>query len=210
MNACLRAGRVPVHKMLGAGAVTLGQASPESHPNKGNTVAADSELIYRGNAMTINREHVVFPDGKQGELEIVRHPGGAGAVAIDAQERVCLIRQFRYAAGAWLWEIPAGRMEPGEAPAVTAERELAEEAGLLASQWSSLGEVLPSPGICDERIHLFLAQGLSATPMTHDALEFIEVHWLPLSEAVQWALRGDISDAKTLAALLRAQAQFQK
>jgi len=168
------------------------------------------DVIYRGRALTLNREHAVFPNGHQADLEIIRHPGGAGAVAIDVQGRVCLIRQYRHAVGAWLWEIPAGRLEPGEAPSSTAERELAEEAGLLAAHWSSLGEVLPSPGICDERIHLFLAQGLSETPHAHEALEFIEIHWLPFTQAVQWALRGEISDAKTLAALLRAQAQLQK
>lgn len=173
-------------------------------------MAADSDLIYRGKAMTVRLEHVIFPDGRPGDLEIVRHPGGAGAVAIDREGRVCLIRQFRYAAAGWLWEIPAGRIEQGEAPSFTAERELGEEAGLRASQWSSLGEVLPSPGICDERIHLFLAQGLSETPVTHDALEFIEIHWVPLHDAVQQALRGDINDAKTVIALLRAHACLQE
>jgi ADP-ribose pyrophosphatase len=170
----------------------------------------EAELIYRGTALTLNREHAVFPNGHQADLEIIRHPGGAGAVAIDTRGRVCLIRQYRHAAGSWLWEIPAGRIDQGESPPSTAERELAEEAGLIAAHWSSLGELLPSPGICDERIHLYLAQGLSVTPHAHESLEFIEIHWVPFSEAVQWALRGEINDAKTVVALLRAQAHLQK
>lgn len=168
------------------------------------------ELIYRGKALTLNRERAVFPNGHQAELEIVRHPGGAGAVAVDTQGRVCLIRQYRHAIAAWLWEIPAGRIEHGEAPSSTAERELAEEAGLIAARWSSLGEILPSPGICDERIHLFLAEGLSETPHAHESLEFIEIHWLPFTEALQWAEQGEITDAKTLVALMRAASHLQK
>jgi 8-oxo-dGTP pyrophosphatase MutT (NUDIX family) len=172
-------------------------------------MAAKRQLIYQGSALTLNVERVTFPDGRQGELEIVRHPGGAAAVAVDVEGRVCMIRHYRYAVDAWLWEVPAGRLEPGEAPATTAARELAEEAGVKAGQWSELGVILPSPGICDEHIHLFFAQQLSATPMARDPLEFIEVHWIPLPEAIRWAQQGEIADAKTLVALFRVQSRLQ-
>lgn len=164
------------------------------------------ELIYQGKALILNREWASFPDGREGELEIVRHPGGAAVAAINERAEVCLIRQFRYAVGGWIWELPAGRREAGEDPQRTAQRELAEEVGLQAQHWQSLGELLPSPGIFDERIFLYLAQGLTQVPHSHDELEYIEVHWLTLKQAVDLAINGEITDAKTLAGLVRAKA----
>lgn len=164
------------------------------------------EPIYKGKALTLNHEWVTFPDGKEAELEIVRHPGGAAVVAVNDQGEVCLIRQYRYAADGWIWELPAGRREAGELPQLTAQRELAEEVGLEAQDWRSLSELLPSPGIFDERIYLYLAQGLSQVPHCHDELEYIEVHWLPLSQAIGMAVEGEIMDAKTVVGLFRAQA----
>jgi 8-oxo-dGTP pyrophosphatase MutT (NUDIX family) len=168
-------------------------------------VSQKRQCIYHSSTLILNRETVSFPDGKEGELEIVRHPGGAAVAAFNDHEEVCLIRQYRHAAGGWIWEIPAGRREPGEDPLHTARRELAEEVGLQAQDWRSLGEMLPSPGIFDERIHLYLAHGLSETPISHDDLEYIEVHWVPFSQAVRWAVDSEIQDAKTLVALFRTQ-----
>ena len=176
---------------------------PPGSGGAGSFVTDSIKPIYRGRALTLNEERVAFPDGSHGTLEIVRHPGGAGAVALDERGRVCLIRQYRYAADGWLWEIPAGRLEPNEAPLLTAQRELAEEAGLRAADWQSLGSLLSTPGVCDERIHLYLARELSAAPMAHEDEEFIEIHWVPFPEAIQWACTGKINDAKTLIALYR-------
>ncbi len=167
-------------------------------------MGADRKLIYQGRALTLNEEHVVFPDGKRETLEIVRHPGGAGALALDGEGRVCLIRQYRYAADGWLWEIPAGRLETGEAAQCCAQRELAEEAGVRAACWQPLASLLPSPGICDERIHLFLARDLSPAPTAHEHGEYIEIHWLSLSEALAKVCSGEIVDAKTVIALQHA------
>lgn len=168
------------------------------------TSRADSRAIYEGRALTLREERVTFPDGQQELLEIVRHPGGAGTLALDEAGRVCLIRQYRYAADGWLWEIPAGRLEVDEAPQSCAQRELAEEAGVQASQWQELAVLLPSPGICDERIYLFLARGLTPVPTAHEFGEYIEIHWLPLDEALAMVCAGEILDAKTVIALQQA------
>ncbi len=164
-------------------------------------MADTTERLYTGRALILERERVTFPDGHCDTLEIIRHPGGAGALALDDRGRVCLLRQFRFAAGQWLWELPAGRIEPGEPPLLTAQRELAEEAGCQARDWQELGSIFPSPGICDERIFLYQAQGLNPVDTAHEAGEFIEIHWVPLKEAIEWARDGVITDAKTLAAL---------
>jgi ADP-ribose pyrophosphatase len=138
---------------------------------------------------------------------VVHHPGGAAVVALDADERVCLLRQYRYVADGWLWELPAGKLEPHEPPLATAERELAEEAGTRAAEWHSLGSYLSSPGVFTEVIHLFVATGLTPVASALEPAEVIEVHWVALSDARRWALEGTIRDGKTALGLLRAAAR---
>lgn len=162
--------------------------------------------LFQGRIIDVGIEQVRLPNGRDVELEIVRHPGGAAAIAIDERRRVCLLRQYRHASGGWLWELPAGKLDPGEAPATTAERELAEEAGVIAASWDSLGRLHSSPGILAEVIHLYLARGLREVALGHEDEEVIEVHWLPLEQALQWCLDGTITDAKTLVGLYRADA----
>ena len=161
---------------------------------------------FRGKIIDVDVERVRLPNGRRVELEVIRHPGGAAAVAIDERRRVCLLRQYRHVAGGWLWEIPAGKLDPGEGPAVTAERELTEEAGLMAATWDSLGRIHSSPGVFAEVIHLFLARGLSEVDLGHGADEVIEVHWVALDKVLDWCLDGTITDAKTLIGLYRAAA----
>jgi ADP-ribose pyrophosphatase len=127
-------------------------------------------------------------------------------VAIDDQLRVCLIRQYRHAVGGYIWELPAGKLEPAEPPLVTAQRELVEEAGTEAAHWHSLGSVISSPGVFTETVHLFLARGLRSAKMAHEAAEVIEIHWVDLAAACQRAEAGDINDGKTALGLLRARA----
>ena len=164
--------------------------------------------IYEGRVVRLGLESLVLPNGKPLELEVVRHPGGAAVVALDADNRVCLLRQYRHAAGGWLWELPAGKLEPDEAAQHTAERELEEEAGLRAGDWSKLGETLTTPGFCDEVIHLFLARQLTRVPSRPQDHELIEVHWLPVTAALEQVHRGVIRDAKTMLGLLLAAARL--
>ncbi len=163
------------------------------------------KVIYRGKIVELALERVRLPNDREVELEIVHHPGGAAVVALDDGGRVCLLRQYRHAAGGWIWELPAGKLDPGEPPLATAQRELQEEAGIGARDWQSLGRIVSSPGVFTEVIHLFLARGLTPLPGEAEAHELFEVHWRPYAEALAMARAGEIIDAKTLAGLLRAQ-----
>jgi 8-oxo-dGTP pyrophosphatase MutT (NUDIX family) len=169
----------------------------------------DVRTVFRGRVITVNVETVRLPNGHVTDLEIIRHPGGAAVVAIDAAGRVCLIRQYRHAAGGWVWELPAGKLEPAEPPLETARRELSEEAGTSAQSWQSLGIIVSSPGVFTEIVHLFLARGLESVKMAHEAAELIEVHWVQLKDACARALQGDIDDGKTALGLLRARSLLE-
>jgi len=173
-------------------------------------MSAGVRRIYTGRVVTLDVEKASLPNGEVVELEIVRHPGGAAVVALDAQERVCLLRQYRHAVGGWLWELPAGKLETGEAPLVTARRELAEEAGVSAGLWTGLGTVVSSPGVFTEVVHLYLARELSPAVAVQEPGELFEVNWTPLADACHRALLGEIADAKTVAGLLRAQRRLHE
>ena len=175
------------------------------------------KTVFRGRVITVNVETVRLPNGHVAELEIVHHPGGAAIVALDAQGQVCLVRQYRHAAAGhpaagggergWVWELPAGKLEPGEPPELTARRELEEEAGRRAGHWEPLGAYVSSPGVFTETVHLFMARDLETVTTSHEASEVIELHWVPLAEACRRALWGEIDDGKTIVGLLRAQAR---
>ena len=160
--------------------------------------------VFRGRVLTLNLEQVRLPNGRVAELEIAHHPGGAAVVALDDEGRVCLLRQFRHAAGGWLTELPAGKLDGGEPPLSCAQRELAEEAGVTAQQWDKLGECLSSPGVLTEVVHLFLARGLAPADAQPEEHEVFEASWVPFGEAVDLAARGVLRDAKSLIGLLWA------
>jgi 8-oxo-dGTP pyrophosphatase MutT (NUDIX family) len=162
------------------------------------------DTLFRGRVVRIEAASVQLPGGNVAEYQIVRHPGSAAVVAMDAQHRVCLLRQFRPATGGWIWELPAGRREPDEQPEQTARRELTEEAGCQADSWHALGSILSSPGFCSEEIHLFLATGLTAHPTHHESYEAIEIHWIDFDVALQRALTGEVRDAKSVVGLVLA------
>jgi 8-oxo-dGTP pyrophosphatase MutT (NUDIX family) len=167
----------------------------------------DQKKIYEGRVIQVSVDTVDLPNGVRLPLEIVRHPGGAAAVAIDSDDRVCLLRQYRYAAGGYIHELPAGKLEPKEAPEDTVRRELAEEAAVSASRWESLGAYFSSPGVFTEVIHLYLATGLAPATAVPEADELFQVEWWPLEEAVEKARNGELTDAKTIIGILRAAAR---
>jgi ADP-ribose diphosphatase len=159
-----------------------------------------SDRRYTGRILDLDIDTVRFPDGSSGQLEMIRHPGAAAVVPLldppDVPDpRVLLIRQFRHAADGFIWEIPAGRLDPGERPESCAYRELEDELRHLIT-------IHTTPGFTDERIHLFLATGLHAGVHRREPDEFLEVHTLPWSRVAGMIERGEITDAKTLSALL--------
>lgn len=159
---------------------------------------------FRGRVVRLNVETVRLPNGHVTDLEIIHHPGGAAIVALDPDNRVCLLRQFRHAAGGYIWELPAGKLEPQEAPAMTAARELVEEAGCEAASWQELGTYVSSPGVFTEIVHLYLARDLTPAPQAREAAEVFEIHWVPLADALRRAAEGDIRDGKSALGLWRA------
>lgn len=168
-------------------------------------MAPDITNVFSGRVLTLNLERVELPNGRVAELEIAHHPGGAAVVALDDDGCVCLLRQFRHAAGGWLVELPAGKLDNREPPLECARRELAEEAGVTAAEWVELGQFFSSPGILTEVIHLFLARGLAASDLQPEEHEVFESSWVPLQAAVAMAARGELRDAKTVIGLLWAQ-----
>lgn len=164
----------------------------------------DRREIFAGRVIQVSVDDVQLPNGMRIPLEIVRHPGGAAVVAVDDADRVCLLRQFRHAAGGFIHELPAGKLEPDEPPESTARRELIEEASVSADHWESLGAYLSSPGCFTEVIHLYLATGIRAAVGAPEADEVFQVEWMPLREAVGKALSGEFTDAKTIIGILRA------
>jgi ADP-ribose pyrophosphatase len=163
---------------------------------------------FQGRVVTAAAEPATLPDGSRVTLDVVRHPGGAAVVAVDDEGRVCLLRQYRHVVGDWLWEVPAGKLDGDESPRAAAERELAEEAGRAARSWASLGSMVSSPGVFTERVHLFLATGLTHAVAAPEHGELYEVHWVAREQAVAMALEGTIEDAKTVIALWRAAARL--
>lgn len=161
--------------------------------------------VFRGRVIRLTVEQVPLPNGTVASLEIAHHPGGAAIVAIDDQNRVCLLRQYRHAAGGWVDELPAGKLDAGEAPLVCAKRELEEEAGMRAMHWTPLGSFLTSPGVLTEAIHLFLARGLVPVASRPEAHEVLAPRWLPFDEALALASSGRLADGKSIVGLVWAE-----
>jgi len=169
----------------------------------------DRKKIYDGRVIQVSVDTVDLPNGVRLPLEIVRHPGGAAAVAIDAENRVCLLRQYRHAAGGYIHELPAGKLEPNEPAEITVRRELAEEAAVSAGRWESLGTFFSSPGVFTEVIHLYLATELAPATATPESDELFQIEWWPLEEAAEKARNGELADAKTIIGILRAAARLK-
>jgi ADP-ribose pyrophosphatase len=160
------------------------------------------ELVYDGALLKLRRDLVRLPDGGQAMREYIRHPGAVAIVALFPDGSVLLERQFRYPHRRDFIEVPAGKLEPGEPPLDTAQRELAEETGYVAEEWTRLGVIHTAIAYTDEAIHLYLARKLSRTARKLDQGEFLEVLVKPFDEALRMIRAGEITDAKSVAALL--------
>jgi ADP-ribose pyrophosphatase len=162
--------------------------------------------IYRGRVFDVTVDTFADDDTDGGpiRIEVVRHNGGACVLPFDADGSVVLVRQWRYPLDRTSLEIPAGRIEPGDDPEATARRELEEEAGLSAGTVESLGSILPGPGYTTERVHIYLARDLTPVPQRLDEDERVEVVRMKLDDALAAVESGEIDDAKTVVALLRA------
>lgn len=171
--------------------------------------ALDSRRIHTGKVLNLDIDRVRFPDGSVGELEIIRHSGASAIVPFlsdpsGEDPQLLLIKQYRYAAAGYLYELPAGRLDPGEAPEECARRELREETGCAAERMEFLYTMYTTPGFTDERIHLFMASGLTQGDTGHESDEFLTIETVPLSHALEMIRDGVIQDAKTALGILYA------
>jgi ADP-ribose pyrophosphatase len=163
-----------------------------------------AERRWQGAFLEVVTEEVRLPNGNRIDLDIVRHPGASAVVPFVAADEVLLIRQYRYATGGSLWEVPAGKLDPGESPESCARRELEEEAGCRAGRLEPLGPMWASPGFTDEKIHLYAAFDLTEVPQRLEADEVIELERMPFSRALELVWSGELTDAKSQLALLKA------
>jgi 8-oxo-dGDP phosphatase len=172
---------------------------------------AESTDIYRGKVMALRADEVVMPGGGTARREIIEHPGAVAIAALDPDDRIMMIYQYRHALGRRLWEMPAGLLDvAGEDPLETARRELREEAGLEAAEWAVLIDVAPSPGFSDESVRVYLATGLHDVGRPDlggdDEEADLETHWIPLSDAVAMVFEGTIVNSSCVAAVLAVHA----
>jgi len=161
-------------------------------------------LLHEGRSISLWEEDAVLPGGRRVALEVVRHPGAAAIVPFEDDDHVLLIRQYRHAAGDMIWEVPAGKIDDGEAPEICAARELEEEVGRRAGRFVALGPIWTTPGFTDEVIHLFAAFDLTSVPARPEDDEVIEVHRTSLADALEKVWSGELRDAKSALALLHA------
>lgn len=169
----------------------------------------DEEFIcrddkFQGNIVTVHVDQVRLPNGHTASREVVDHSGGVAVLPLDHENNVLAVRQYRYVFGRTLLEIPAGKLDPGEDPAAAGLRELWEETGAVPEIFQPLGHILPSPGCYGETLYLFLARGLKLEAQHLDPDEFLQVERVPFDEMVHRCLTGELEDAKTVAAVLKA------
>jgi ADP-ribose pyrophosphatase len=160
------------------------------------------QIVHRGRKIQVALDTWITPDGRTGTRDVVLHPGAVAVIPVLDAEHICLLRNQRPVVEETLWEIPAGTLEPNEPPETAALRELAEETGYRAAKLEKLATIIPSPGVLNERIHLFVASELTPGKQELEKDEDLEVKIVPFREALGWTLDGTIQDAKTIAALL--------
>ena len=160
-------------------------------------------VVFEGRIITVRNDDALLPNGKPCRREVVDHPGGVCMAALTDAGELLFVRQFRYAYGEVLPELPAGKLEPGEDPLPAGQRELREETGAAAARYEDLGVFYPTPGYCAEKIYTYLATCLTFGAQCPDEDEFLQCERIPLEEAVHMVLRGEIRDGKTQAAVLK-------
>lgn len=161
----------------------------------------DSAVVYDGNFLVVHKDHARLPDGSISTREYITHPGAVAILALLDNGNLVLERQFRYAPQQEFIELPAGKIDPGEQPLVTAKRELLEETGYIALDWTHVTTAWPCIGYANERMEYYIARGLIHQGRKLDQGEFLEVFELPLGDALQWVRQGKISDSKTIVGL---------
>lgn len=165
----------------------------------------DRKLLYSGKVFDLIVDQVEYPSGKRGVREIARHPGGAVTVPIFEDGQVLLVKQLRYPIGKHIYELPAGKVGPGEDPRIAAARELEEETGYIAGSLERLVSIYTTPGFCDEELHIFLATHLHESPSGHKREEgefSMTIERRLLSDALSMVEAGEIKDSKTIVGLL--------
>ncbi len=167
-----------------------------------------SQIVYKGRIINLRLDEVELPNGKKGQREVVEYNGAVAVVALNRDREVLMVRQFRYAVGEVLLEIPAGKINEGEEPEVSAKRELGEETGHEASEWMHLTSFYSTPGFTTEKLHVYLASGLKSGQQHTDEDEFIQVESYPLEKVLSMVDHGEIKDAKSIVGLLAAKRYF--
>lgn len=163
-----------------------------------------SQTIFEGKIIKVTLDQAQLPDGSLAPREVVYHPGGVAVLALDDDNTVYLVKQFRYPIQQLLLELPAGKLDHGvEDRLLGAKRELSEETGLEAAEWTYLGYTLASPGFCDEALHMYLARGLTRKGQHLDEDEFLDVVTMPFHQLVEQVMEGIITDGKTVSTTLK-------
>ena len=165
-----------------------------------------SETIFEGRVLRLHVDKVLLPNGRTSTREVADHPGGVAIVALDDEDNVLTVKQYRYVFSRVLEEIPAGKLEPGEDPREAALRELREETGATPGRFTDLGAMIPSPGAYGEVLHLYLAEELDFGEQSPDEDEFLDVARTPFAEMVRRVLDGELADAKTVIGILKVDA----
>lgn len=209
-------GKGSTKKSAGADAARAGKKTakirkakkaPKAGASSEEARLVSSQVVFEGRLFTVTHDTVIEPGGHRNERDLVRHNGSAVILALDSAKNrknpwVVMERQYRHAAGRYLWELPAGKIEPGEDPIAGAQRELAEETGYRARKWSVLAHFWPSPGFVGEWMKLFLAEGLTAGESLPEQDERIELRLVRLNDVLKMIDKGAIQDGKTMTGIL--------
>lgn len=162
-----------------------------------------SEKVFSGELLHVYKDEATLPNASAGRREWIEHPGACAVVPVFSNGDCVLIQQFRYPVQQLFWEVPAGKIDPDEDPFSTASRELGEETGYCAEEWTYIGHFYPAVGYADEIIHIYLAEGLIQGEQNMDQDEFLSVYRVPFDEVISMIHSGEINDAKTIASIIR-------